>query len=95
MTEPSPHATTIWFSCASDQEVSYIESWESKLECISTDPMSRYVKKLSRKDTYNFWDTMPLAVSSRMYNRPFPTNPKFAEAATAMRESKKGEYFTA
>lgn len=28
-----------------------------------------------------------------MYRRPFPTNPKFAEAATAIRESKNGEYF--
>jgi hypothetical protein len=29
-----------------------------------------------------------------MYILPLPTNPKFADAATAMRESKKGEYLT-
>jgi hypothetical protein len=38
---------------------------------------------------------MPLAVRPRIYSLPLPTKPKFAEAETAMRESKKGEYFTA
>jgi hypothetical protein len=30
-----------------------------------------------------------------MYSRPFPTSPKLADEATAMRESKNGEYLTA
>lgn len=29
-----------------------------------------------------------------MKSRPLPTRPKFADAATAMRESKNGEYLT-
>lgn len=43
---------------------------------------------------YHFSATMPLGVKPRMYSRPLPTRPKFADAATAMRESKKGEYLT-
>lgn len=44
--------------------------------------------------TYHFSATMPFGVRPRMYNLPLPTSPKFAELATAMRESKNGEYLT-
>jgi hypothetical protein len=44
--------------------------------------------------TYHFSATMPFAVSPRIYSLPFPTRPKLADDATAMRESKKGEYLT-
>jgi hypothetical protein len=43
---------------------------------------------------YHFSATIPLGVRPSMYSLPFPTRPKFADAATAMRESKKGEYLT-
>lgn len=45
--------------------------------------------------TYHFSATMPLAVRPRMYSLPFPTRPKLAPEATAIRESTKGEYLTA
>lgn len=45
-------------------------------------------------DKYHFSATMPFAVRPNMYNRPFPTSPKLADVATAMRESKKGLYLT-
>jgi hypothetical protein len=44
---------------------------------------------------YHFSGWIPFAVRPRIYSLPFPTSPKLAEAETAMRESKKGEYFTA
>lgn len=44
---------------------------------------------------YHFSATIPLGVRPRICRRPLPTRPKFADEATAMRESKKGEYFTA
>jgi hypothetical protein len=44
--------------------------------------------------TYHFSATMPFAVRPRIYSLPFPTRPKLADEATAMRESKKGEYLT-
>jgi hypothetical protein len=47
-----------------------------------------------RHVTHHFSATIPLAVNPSMYSRPFPTSPKFADAATAMRESKNGEYLT-
>ncbi|TQS38497.1 hypothetical protein Golomagni_00997 [Golovinomyces magnicellulatus] len=31
LTDPSPQAASNWFSCASDQAVSYMESWVSNL----------------------------------------------------------------
>ena len=45
--------------------------------------------------TYHFSATIPFAVNPRIYSRPLPTSPKFAADATASRESKNGEYFTA
>lgn len=45
-----------------------------------------------RGGAHHFSATMPLGVSPSMYRRPLPTRPKLAELATAMRESKKGEY---
>lgn len=45
-------------------------------------------------ETHHFSATMPFAVKPSIYSRPFPTRPKFADVATAMRESKKGEYLT-
>lgn len=45
-------------------------------------------------NTYHFSATIPLAVKPRIYSRPFPTSPKFADVATAMRESKNGLYLT-
>jgi hypothetical protein len=47
-----------------------------------------------RGTTHHFSATIPFAVKPSMYSRPFPTSPKFADAATAMRESKNGEYLT-
>lgn len=44
--------------------------------------------------THHFSATMPFGVRPRIYSLPLPTRPKFADAATAMRESKKGEYLT-
>jgi hypothetical protein len=46
------------------------------------------------RKAYHFSATIPFAVKPSMYSLPFPTRPKFADAATAMRESKKGEYLT-
>lgn len=43
---------------------------------------------------YHFSATIPFGVRPRIYSLPFPTSPKFAELATAMRESKNGEYLT-
>jgi hypothetical protein len=43
---------------------------------------------------YHFSATMPWGVNPNMYNLPLPTRPKLAEDATAIRESKKGEYLT-
>lgn len=45
--------------------------------------------------TNHFSGWIPFAVRPRIYNLPFSTSPKFADADTAMRESKNGEYFTA
>lgn len=47
-----------------------------------------------RGNAHHFSATMPFAVRPSMYSLPLPTRPKFADAATAMRESKNGEYFT-
>jgi hypothetical protein len=46
------------------------------------------------EDAHHFSATIPFAVNPNMYNLPLPTSPKFADVATAMRESKKGEYLT-
>lgn len=43
---------------------------------------------------YHFSAITPWGVSPNMYSLPLPTSPKYDDAATAMRESKKGEYFT-
>ena len=43
---------------------------------------------------YHFSSTMPFGVKLRIYSLPLPTSPKFAAVATAIRESKKGEYLT-
>ena len=45
--------------------------------------------------THHFSGRIPWGVRPKMYNRPLPTKPKLAAEATAMRESKKGEYLTA
>lgn len=45
-------------------------------------------------EAYHFSATIPFGVKPRMKSLPFPTSPKFAEDATAIRESKNGEYFT-
>jgi hypothetical protein len=47
-----------------------------------------------RESAHHFSATIPFGVRPSMYTRPLPTRPKFADAATAMRESKKGEYLT-
>ncbi len=48
-----------------------------------------------RMDRYHFSATIPLGVNPRIYKRPLPTRPKYWEEATAIRESKNGEYLTA
>jgi hypothetical protein len=47
-----------------------------------------------KRTTHHFSATIPFAVKPSIYSRPLPTRPKFADVATAMRESKKGEYLT-
>ena len=56
--------------------------------------LTGYALGKGRKNAYHFSATIPFAVRPRIYNLPFPTSPKFADAATAIRESKKGEYLT-
>ena len=96
-TEPSPPAVRIWFSCASDQVLSKRESCVSNLCALSVlracDSAYNRVA-LAEVCTHHFSATMPFAVKPSMYNLPLPTRPKFADVATAMRESKKGEYLT-
>ena len=72
--------------CVEERVLSIEPGGEAKL--------TGYAPGKGRKNAYHLSATIPFAVRPRMYNLPFPTSPKFAEAATAIRESKKGEYLT-
>jgi hypothetical protein len=93
LTEPSPPAVRSCDSCASDQQESKSESCVSNL-CGSVQYSVPGSERACERWAYHFSATIPLAVSPRIYSLPFPTRPKFAELATAMRESKNGEYLT-
>lgn len=88
---PSPEAVSTWFSCASDHAKSKSESCVSNLNHVRIVELQIY----SCSQSYHFSVTMPLAVKPKMYSLPLPTNPKFADPATAILESKNGEYLTA
>lgn len=94
--DPSPHATTSWFSLISDQARSYIASFVSNLpaQICKSQPQftSRHVlfeesRAYSIYKTYVFSTWMPCAVSARAKSLPFPTMPKLAAVPTAIRES--------
>ena len=70
--------------------VKYSPFFDSRIACAASANFGLVGTK-----RYHFSATIPCGVSCKIYNRPFPTSPKFADAAHAIRESKNGEYFTA
>lgn len=53
------------------------------------------VRRGKHINIYHLRARIPCGVNSKTYSLPFPTSPKLAAAATAMRLSKNGEYLTA
>jgi hypothetical protein len=95
LTEPSPPAVRSWFSLDSDHVTSKSESWVSNLGNVHCQAVfTRIVHVMMERKAHHFSATIPFGVRPNMYTRPFPTRPKLADAATAIRESKNGEYLT-